>query len=536
MAKTTQLSAEQVTQAANDFIGLMPVASETPMVLTGRRKIYSDFCAKSQSNELHSTNIITTGTLPHVINEAMKVHQVNAREIEYLLNYYKGDQPILYRDKEVRDDVNNTVVMNYAYSFTRAIIGYTFGNMVQYIDNETTDAIKEEIKTLNDTAIQAGKNRSDTIKSTNSSITGIAHRGVFMNPRALYDKDENPYYYMDMDSRTTFVVYSPFNDQEPVLGVSYIQSFDANGSKYFLVTAYTRDEIYEYKTTSLNNLESKNLLQGYPKVNPVGMIPIIECENNQFRIGHCEPALTVMNAINKLSSDSVNDVEQFVNSILVSVNAEFTKETMDNVKNHKFAQISSSQGLPADLKYISNQLDGGSVESLRQYLEDSVRAIVGIPDRKSRGGGGGDTGEAVKLRDGWADMEIVARTTWSFFEESERKELKVMLKILKDLKLVKDTNMVNVKIQCPRNKTDNLINKANAMATLVNTKIVHPIDIIEVSNAFGDPQAVYERGQVYQQELVDKALEFQENNMGKVEGNDTTSQDDGVDVDTQEGE
>ena len=47
--------------------------------------------------------------------------------------------------------------------------------------------------------------------------------------------------------------------------------------------------------------------------------------------------------------------------------------------------------------------------------EEAYKQIIGIPDRKTRGGGGGDTGDAVKLRDGWADIEIVARIKEQYF-------------------------------------------------------------------------------------------------------------------------
>ena len=62
--------------------------------------------------------------------------------------------------------------------------------------------------------------------------------------------------------------------------------------------------------------------------------------------------------------------------------------------------------------------------------------IIGIPDRKTRGGGGGDTGDAVKLRDGWADIEVVARVKEKYFKVAKKKQIAVALAILKGLDLV----------------------------------------------------------------------------------------------------
>ena len=384
--------------------------------------------------------VINSKNIIDALNLALKVHYENARNIRYLLDYHNGAQNILYREKDVRPDVDNKVVVNYANTFTRDIIGYTYGKPMQYVARRSDEdgTIKEEVRLLNDYAEMNDKSASDQEKATNASIYGISHRAVF--PRKNASDDEAPYYYINLDSENTFVAYSSQLDREPVFACTYTKSYGLNESNYVLFTVYTADNVFVYKVPFAgvdydsyisSTVTEDHLVKGFPKKNPLGMIPIIECENNQFRMGHWETAITLMDAINKVTSDSVNDVEQFVNAILVAINAEFSKEQMDNVREYKYAEVKSGQGLNADLKYIQAQLDGSSVEQLRQYLEDCLRAVVGIPDRKTRGGGGGDTGDAVKLRDGWADMEVVARTTETFNKKSEKKELKIILKILK---------------------------------------------------------------------------------------------------------
>lgn len=493
--------------------------TENQSVLTGRKKIVTSYISKSQMKDgMYGSIVLTPDNMHLAVNKAMKVHSVNATEIDYLMRYYKGEQEILKRTKEVRDDVNNKIVLNYASTFTRDIIGYTFGKPMQYITRKGDDSIKEEIKTISDYAELANKSTSDQIKATNASICGISHRAIFKNKNE--DEDESPFVYADLDSRCTFVALSNQLTEEPVFAVTYIDTQDESLNYRRIFTVYTVDEIYLYDTPTNsptmnggigfgNTISKSNLVKGYPIPNPLKEIPIVECVNNHFRMGHWENAITVFNAINKIASDSVNDVEQFVNSILVAINAEFTEESMQQVRANKYAEIKAPQGLNADLKYISEQLDGGSVEQLRQYLEDALRAIVGIPDRKTRGGGGGDTGDAVKLRDGWADMEVVARTTEMFNKESEKRELKIILKILKSLKKISKTSMINVDIKYPRNKTDNLSTKAQAMATLLNMKIMAPNDVLEIGDVTTDIEEVVKRGEEYWQEKKQQEIEDQ---------------------------
>lgn len=528
MAEETTLDqnveGEKFMRVASEVVeGAAPII-EPVFVFKGRRKIYTNYINKSQIGEnMYGFNVLNRNNIVDAVNEALKVHYENAREIRTLLNCYKGEQAIFNRVKEIRPDVDNKVVINYANTFTRDIIGYTFGKPMQYVarrsDSEDGESpIKDEVRLLNDYAEMNDKSTSDQEKATNASIYGVSHRAIF--PRKSDSEDEAPYYYLNLDSECTFVAYSSQLSRDPVFACTYTKSYGLNEDNYCLYTVYTTDEIYMFKVPFSSNISDStyvgsiitesNLIEGFPKVNPLGMIPIIECENNQFRMGHWETAISLMDAINKTASDSVNDVEQFVNAILVAINAEFTKEQMDNVKQNKYAEIKSFQGLNADLKYIQAQLDGASVEQLRQYLEDCLRTVVGVPDRKTRGGGGGDTGDAVKLRDGWADMEVVARTTETFNKKSEKKELKVILKILKDLKKISKTSMINVDIKYPRNKTDNLNSKVTAMATMLGTEVMAPEDVLDIVDITSDNAEVIARGEEYWKKKKEENFEEQQ--------------------------
>lgn len=515
-----EIEGEKFNQVASEVIkGAAPATPPIP-ILKGRKKIYTNYINSSQVNEnMVGHKVINSKNIIDALNLALKVHYENARNIRYLLDYHNGAQNILYREKDVRPDVDNKVVVNYASTFTRDIIGYTYGKSMQYVARRSDEdgTIKEEVRLLNDYAEMNDKSASDQEKATNASIYGISHRAVF--PRKNASDDEAPYYYINLDSENTFVAYSSQLDREPVFACTYTKSYGLNESNYVLFTVYTADNVFVYKVPFAgvdydsyisSTVTEDHLVKGFPKKNPLGMIPIIECENNQFRMGHWETAITLMDAINKVTSDSVNDVEQFVNAILVAINAEFSKEQMDNVREYKYAEVKSGQGLNADLKYIQAQLDGSSVEQLRQYLEDCLRAVVGIPDRKTRGGGGGDTGDAVKLRDGWADMEVVARTTETFNKKSEKKELKVILKILKDLKKIKKTSMINVDIKYPRNKTDNLNSKVTAYAALLNTQTVAPNDALDIVDITSDNAEVVARGEEYWKKKKEEQFEEQQ--------------------------
>jgi len=65
-------------------------------------------------------------------NATGQVHLANKREIDYLIDYRNGIQPILNKVKDIRPEINNTIVFNHAQMITRDIIGYFLGTPIQY--------------------------------------------------------------------------------------------------------------------------------------------------------------------------------------------------------------------------------------------------------------------------------------------------------------------------------------------------------------------------------------------------------------------
>lgn len=150
------------------------------------------------------------------------------------------------------------------------------------------------------------------------------------------------------------------------------------------------------------------------------------------------------------------------------------------------------------------------IGNLREYLEEAYKTIIGIPDRKTRGGGGGDTGDAVKLRDGWADIEIVARIKESYFKIAKKKQIAVAIKILQLLGLAKiDFKTIDLDVKFTRNKNDNLQTKAQAFSTLHGTKTLDPADALEMCDITTDVVEVIDRGKKYWADIAEQNLQLQ---------------------------
>ena len=296
------------------------------MLLKGRKMIFSNH------------DVITDDNVISVMNHALKTHRENRRDIEFLMDYYKGDQAILKREKQVRPDINNQVVINYAQQTTRDIVGYTFGKPITYTQRKAEK--REVIRLLNDYVETEDKATSDQELATYCSICGVGYRGVFPDIDDS-DLDDVRFRLITLDASNTFVVYSTQIAHEPVLGCHSYKK-QVGDDVVVVYEVYTSNTYYRFESPNdVYVLTSSDLKESYPHI--LGQVPIVEYTNNQFRIGHWEMALSLLDAINLLGSDSVNDVEQFVNSILVATNAEFDTEAIESIKTHKMVSLVAPQ-------------------------------------------------------------------------------------------------------------------------------------------------------------------------------------------------
>ena len=440
--------------------------------------------------------------IPKIINGAMNRHEQNRREIEYLEKYFTGDQPILKRIKQIRPDVNNKIVINNAYSIVRNANGYFLGEPIKYASKDAE--CRDEVEILNNMMDGIDKACGDTQLGEWQSICGTAYRLICVGKDAISEDQETaPFEIPVLNPKYTAVIYSTKAGNKPLLAFTYNDILDANGNAIGRTyTAYDNSYQYVYKTKGVNaQIKAGDLQEGHPKLHLLDEIPIIEYPNNQWRLGDFETVLTILDGLNKLQSDRINSVEQLVNSILVFVNCELKeasenpdgKSDLEKLKEQLAISITSKQNQQADIKFVNSQVNQDEAETLTQTLIDYVYAVTGIPDRKTRSNGGGDTGDAVYLRDGWASLEVVARTKERYFRRSEKQMLKIICKILKIFRNM-EIKPMHIEPTFVRNRTNNLLNKAQAMAILKELKFIDPIDIVTLGGISDNPIDLVKRG------------------------------------------
>ena len=406
------------------------------MVFSGRKKITSN--AKS----------ITRDNLLKVLTEAKMVHTSNKTEIEYLYKYYKGDQPILSRTKEVRPDICNNIVVNRANEIVAFKTGYLCGEPIQYINRNGEDSVTKNINTLNEYMFSEDKASQDEEIVEWGNICGTAYRLVLPDEKG--EADEAPFEMYTLDPRDAFVVYHSGIGNKPLMGV--MASQDENNVTHYSI--YTEDKYFHAVEMSIAE-ESPHTM---------GMIPIFEYPANNARLGSFEIVLPLLDAINKVESNRLDGVEQIVQAFIKFINCDISKEDYESFLQMGAIKVKSVDGATADVGMVTTELNQDQTQTLSDNLYQTVLTICGMPNRNG-GTSTSDTGSAVLLRDGWSLAEARAKDSEHIFKRAEKQMLKLVLKICNTMGEL-DLKLSDISLKFTRRNYENIQSKSQVLISM----------------------------------------------------------------------
>lgn len=448
-----------------------------------RNKRYlQDIVKGCYGRKIAYTNVsqITPDNIVAVVGSCIGCFNYNKTVIEYLWNYYKGDQPVHYREKTANEDINNRVSENHAYELVQFKVGQTYGEPIQFISRRDDDAINKAVDELNDYMADANKQEKDIKAGEWQSATGTSFKAI----QFTGDK-ELPFRIVAPNPINTFVIYNE-STEEPMLAVQELK--DETGEHYKL--CYTKS--HECKLKNGKVLDWK--LHGF------GDIPIVEYPNNHERLSDIELVIDLLDAINNMQSNRMDSIQQFVEYWVKFVNCEIDKETFEEMKlSHALTVKSNNKDNKADVEIMTQELNQSESQVAKKDLWDNALAILAIPNKE--GNTGGDTQGAVELRNGWDFSKTRTKLKDPVVKSAEKRIAKVVLNVIRvkgkeELKIgIRDFD-----VQINHSPTDNLVVKCQSLQYLLQCGI-HPLVAIKTVGLWGDAEKTFLESQPYLKNL-----------------------------------
>ena len=450
--------------------------------LCGRRKITT------------AVKEITAENVKDVLASALTLHYMNAAEITYLWNVYKGKQDIRFKQKFVRENINEKVTVNIANEIVTFKTAYLLNEPIQYVSRGGSDAVSQEVRTLNEYMRDEDKESKDKEIVDWMHIGGVAERLTLTDEMAGEDGGA-PFYVETLDPREAFVIYSSRIRKRPMAGV--IIQEDEDGKTIF--TVYTENKCFTIKGDSVT--EEDHIL---------GAVPLVEYINNEARLGAFEIVLPMLNGINELESNAIDSIKDFVNGFDVFQNCDIDGGDYATLSiGGKAVKIkTTTPGMEAKVYRVASELSQSGVQQRVDDLEDKYLTICGMPNRNG-GSSTSDTGQAVIFRDGWSEAESRAKDTEKLFTRSERQFLRLVLTIC-DAKAPLNLKLKDIGVNFARKSLNNLQSRFQCLCEGLTNQKIHPESVYNAfGDIFGDKTLAYQQGMAWyreQQEEKEKAL------------------------------
>lgn len=433
----------------------------------GRKTAYVDFTE------------VTPDNLLKIVNKGVSTLNWNRGIIRYLHNYYKGDQPSLYRTKTIRDDINNPVVENHAFEIVSFKNAQTYGEPVQCVSLRNDEKVNKAVDKLNDYNRNANKYLVDIQCGEWTSCVGTGFKAV---QRVRDSKAFVPYRLIAPSPMNTIVVYSSITF-EPLLSIQQLK--DEDGNQYYQCFS-------EYNEYIIRNGKVETT-----QIHAFGGIPIVEYPNNADRISDIELVISILDAINEIQSNRVDGVAQFVQSFFKFINCEIDEDTFQKMKTNGAIVVKSNNGQNmASVDLMQQELNQEGTQVAKDDLWNSALDISAIPNRQSNTGG--DTQGAVQLRNGWDFARQRANIKDPYVCVADKRLNKVVLNVIRQAKGVDECAIseMDYDVHIVHSPTDNLLVKSEALEILLRSGI-HPLVAIKVTGLWADSEKTYLQSKPY---------------------------------------
>lgn len=447
-------------------------------VYAGRTRVFSPYTS------VNANNILS------ILGSATIIHAKNVGEINYLEAYRKGFQPIIYRTKDVRPEINNKIVENRADEIIAFKVGYEYGEPVAYVSKSSNKVSSSELNAFNDYMGLEGKYAKDSLLAQMFKTYGNAYRLIL--PDVEGKDDSAPFHIYNIDPRLAFIVYSTDIGNKPLMGVIISYVMDKNNKQVLREACYTDTEYF----LVVDGVIVEHRYHYY------GAIPLIEYDCNPQYQGEFEKVIPMLDAINLIDSDCVNGIEQFIQAIMVFKNVDIDDATFKQLKDYGAIKINDDGTAEANVSYLNQELNQTQTTGLKAIMWDAVREIVGMPDRHN-GASTSDTGVAVIVRDGWSDAESRAKQSDLLFKEAEGKLISLALHYCYILSPdIHSLRLRDIDIKFTRRNYENTYQKVQALDTMLKNQKIAPRLAFVTCGLFPDPESAYKESMDYYNEQL----------------------------------
>ena len=272
---------------------------------------------------------------------------------------------------------NNKIANAYASYITDTLVGYFIGEPISYTSND--DTLLQDLSMIFEYNDEADENAE---LAKNASIYGVAYEMLYLSEedkmirfKALNPKEIIPIFDKTIENNLMAVIRS--QDEYDVV----------DDKTYTLVEVIDNTMVRRYKMDN-----SFLLLEEYPHY--FGMVPVAIYKNNEEERGDFEAVISLIDAYDKMESDTLNDFEYFVDAYLALYG--FTAEPEDVARMKENRILLMDEGTSAE--WLIKQTSDTYVENMKNRLDADIHKFAKCPNMADKEFASNASGVAIKFK------------------------------------------------------------------------------------------------------------------------------------------
>ena len=297
--------------------------------------------------------------------------------LQNLENYYNANNAIKNRVMSDPSKPNNKIANAYASYITDTLVGYFIGEPITYTAND--NVLIQDLNMILEYNDEADENAE---LAKNASIYGVAYEMLYLS------EEDKMIRFKSLNPKEVIPIFDKTVEQNLLAVMRYYEDYD-----YVEDNTYTIVEVIDSKMVRRYKLDTGlSLLEEYPHY--FSMVPVAIFKNNEDETGDFEQVISLIDAYDKMESDSLNDFEYFVDAYLALYG--FTADAEDIAQMKENRVLLMDEGTSAE--WLIKQTSDAYVENMKNRLDKDIHKFAKCPNMSDEEFASNASGIAIKFK------------------------------------------------------------------------------------------------------------------------------------------
>lgn len=272
---------------------------------------------------------------------------------------------------------NNKIANAYASYITDTLVGYFIGEPITYTSNDSV--LLQDLNMMFEYNDEADENAE---LAKNASIYGVAYEMLYLS------EEDKMIRFKTLNPKEVIPVFDKTIEQNLLAVIRYYDDYDYVEDKTFTIV----EVIDNAKVRRLKWDNSFTLLEEYQHY--FAMVPVAVFKNNEEETGDFEQVISLIDAYDKMESDSLNDFEYFVDAYLALYGYNADNEDVARMKENRVLLM--DEGTSAE--WLIKQTSDTYVENMKNRLDKDIHKFAKCPNMSDQEFASNASGVAIKFK------------------------------------------------------------------------------------------------------------------------------------------